>query len=84
MMKTKKEKLLRLSAVQFAAWELHLYLDTHPGDKKLTLRYQELEAEYQKLLADYEQEYGPIEAPATGNSWLDEPWPWETEKEGNK
>lgn len=81
-MKTKKQKLLRLSAVQFAAWELHMYLDTHPSDKAATLRYKELEAEYQKLLAEYENEYGPIIQPASGNTWLDDPWPWEYAKEG--
>lgn len=84
MMKSRREKLLRLSAVQFAAWELHLYLNTHPNDEQLTLRYKELEAEYQRLLSDFENEYGPIIMPATGNAWLEEPWPWETAKEGNK
>ena len=29
---TRKQALLRLSQVQFAAWELHVYLDTHPDD----------------------------------------------------
>lgn len=30
-----KCKLMReISAVKFAAWELHLYLDTHPCDEK--------------------------------------------------
>ena len=80
-MKTKKQKLLRLSALQFAAWELHVYLDTHRDDKQATLRYKELEAEYQKRLAEYENEYGPIILPASGNAWLDDPWPWEYVKE---
>ena len=31
---TEREKLLKqLSALQFASWELHLYMDTHPYDK---------------------------------------------------
>ena len=81
-MKTKKQKLLRLSAVQFAAWELHMYLDTHPNDKAAMLRYKELEAQYHKLLSDFENEYGPIILPASGDGWLDDPWPWETGKEG--
>lgn len=30
---TPREKLLlRLSSAQFARWELHMYLDTHPND----------------------------------------------------
>ena len=79
-MKNKKQMLLRLSAVQFAAWELHMYLDTHPGDTNATLRYKELEVQYQQLLAEYEDQFGPLVMPATGNAWLEEPWPWETEK----
>lgn len=81
---TQKQKLLRLSAVQFAAWELHVYLDTHPLDKRAAMRYKELISQYQTLLADYEEQYGPVIMPATGNDWLDGPWPWETEKEANK
>ena len=81
---TQKQKLLRLSAVQFAAWELHMYLDTHPLDSRATMRYKELMSQYQTLLADYEEQYGPVIMPATGNDWLDGPWPWETEKEANK
>ena len=79
-MKNKKQMLLRLSAIQFAAWELHMYLDTHPGDTNAALRYKELEAQYQQLLAAYEDQFGPLVMPATGNAWLEEPWPWETEK----
>lgn len=79
-MKTRKQMLLRLSAVQFAAWELHLYLDTHPNDNNAAMRYKELEVQYQQLLAEYEDRFGPLVRPATGNAWLNDPWPWETEK----
>ena len=83
-MNKRQRKLLTISRVQFAAWELHLYLDTHPNDAQAALRYKELEAEYQRLLAEYEQEFGPIILPAQGNSWLDDPWPWENAKEAGK
>lgn len=83
-MNNRRKMLLRLSALQFAAWELHMYLDTHPNDTQATMRYKELESQYQQLLAEYEAKFGPIIMPATGNAWLEEPWPWETEKEGNK
>ena len=81
-MKTRQQALLRLSAVQFAAWELHMYLDTHPNDKNAALRYKELENKYQQLLTDFEQKYGAVIMPATGNEWLDDPWPWENREEG--
>ena len=54
-----KCKLMReLSAVSFAAWELHLYLDTHPCDekalemhKKYSERARELKEEYERWMA---------------------------------
>ena len=79
-MKTRKEMLLRLSAIQFAAWELHIYLDTHPNDKTANIRYRELEAQYQQLLSEFEDKYGPVIMPATGNEWLKGPWPWENKE----
>ncbi len=71
--------LLRLSAVQFAAWELHIYLDTHSDDGELKMKYRELEAQYNQLLAEYEEKYGPVIMPSEGNAWLSDPWPWEKE-----
>ena len=79
-MKTRKEMLLRLSAIQFAAWELHIYLDTHPDDSAANVRYRELEAQYQQLLAEFEDKYGPVIMPSTGNEWLKGPWPWENKE----
>lgn len=80
---TRNQMLLRLSQVQFAAWELHMYLDTHPGDAQATLRYKELMSEYQRMLSEFEMQFGPITKPATGNEWLKDPWPWENKKESD-
>ena len=79
----RNKMLLRLSAVQFAAWELHVYLDTHPLDAEAALRYKELMNEYSLLLSEYEAAYGPVTKPATGNEWLKDPWPWENTKESD-
>ena len=56
-----KCKLLKeISAVSFAAWELHLYLDTHPCDekaiemhRKYTVRAMELRKEYEGMKREY-------------------------------
>ena len=41
----KREKLMRsLSAVQFALWELHLYLNTHPTDLEAIALHEQYEA----------------------------------------
>ena len=48
---TEREKMLRrLSSVEFAAHELHIYLDTHPNDKAAGA-----------ALAVYNEETGAVE-----------------------
>lgn len=74
---TRQKALTRLSAVQFAAWELHMYLDTHPGDKNAAERYRQYSAQYRKLRKEFEENYGALVQPSFGNEWLDDPWPWE-------
>lgn len=75
-----------LMALQFAATELGLYLDTHPEDadaRTLFLEYAELAASAQ---ADYEERFGPLVQQNAGNGdqwdWICDPWPWEICQEG--
>ena len=78
----KREKLLRqLSSVQFALWELHLYLDTHPSDLEAVSLYEQYEKKLHALVNEYESSYGPL-TPCTGEgaAWLTDPWPWDTER----
>ncbi len=79
---TRKQRMLReLSAVQFAKWELHLYLDTHPSDMRAAALYAEYDQKYESLLAAYEEEFGPLTAPSgEGVEWLKNPWPWDIER----
>ena len=75
----KREKLLRsLSSAQFAAWELHLYLDTHPSDMQAASMLAQNQKKCEALLAEYEETYGPLTPKfAQGVEWLQNPWPWE-------
>jgi len=67
-------------AVKFALWDLHLYLDTHPGDLGALALCKKYDAKYQLLKQEYEEEYGLLSASdAQGVSWLKNPWPWEKE-----
>ncbi len=81
---TPKEKLLlRLSSAQFARWELHLYLDTHPNDMQavaMEKKYAEMVA---ALTQEFESKYGPL-SPKGGVAaeWLQNPWPWDYTREG--
>lgn len=78
---SKKEKLLRsLSSAQFALWELHLYLDTHPSDMTAISLHNQYKTKYDALLYEYEQNFGPL-SPKMGEGveWLKNPWPWDRE-----
>ncbi|MCI5956207.1 MAG: spore coat protein CotJB [Clostridiales bacterium] len=65
-------------AQEFAAWELRLYLNTHPGDRRALEAYRS----YCAMIS------GPgyactFAAQPEGRAdtwrWVDDPWPWEYE-----
>lgn len=78
-----KHLLHKISTAQFAAWELHIYLDTHPNDADARRRYKEYEDQARRLVDEYQSKYGPLYPQDTmGDTswdWIDSPWPWETE-----
>ncbi|MBQ6419706.1 MAG: spore coat protein CotJB [Clostridia bacterium] len=77
-MNRRNKQLQALSAVQFALWELHLYLDTHPDDLQALSLHEKYEVKFAKLRAAYEEDYGPLTPVAgEGISWLKDPWPWD-------
>lgn len=82
----RKTLLCNLQSYNFAAYDMLLYLDTHPDDKKAFRLFKELVAKTKEIKNEYQEKYGPLSAYATADSdtfnWLDSPWPWE--KEANK
>ena len=79
-MDEKKKLLNKLSAAQFAAWELHVYLDTHPCDTSANEMYRKYANETQMLKNEYEKKYGPLTPSSSNESdWLCDPWPWDIE-----
>ena len=74
-----KCKLLReISAVNFAAWELHLYLDTHPCDEKAIEMHRKYSERAKELKKEYEECFGPLtHKSGSGYVWIKDPWPWE-------
>ena len=59
-------------AAAFAAWELRLYLDTHPDCSEA------LEAYWQLCRSANGWNYAIVPGPVCGEwRWLDDPWPWE-------
>lgn len=72
-------KLMReMSSAQFAAWDLHLYLDTHKCDEKALEMKEKYTECAKKLMEEYEKCFGPlVHTTESGKAWLADPWPWE-------
>ena len=85
-MSPREALLSKISVARFAAWELHIYLDTHPKDKQALKRFEQYQTQANQLTAEFEEKYGPLTAGDTfGDSswdWINAPWPWECQ-EGN-
>lgn len=81
----KQEALQKVRQYGFAAYDMLLYLDTHPKDKKAFNIFKELVMKTKNASMEYEKEFGPLtpfnSAGFDSFNWLDSPWPWE--KEGN-
>ncbi|MBR0365485.1 MAG: spore coat protein CotJB [Clostridia bacterium] len=78
---SKQELLYKIQKYNFAAYDLLLYLDTHPDDKNAFRMFKGLVKEYRELVSKYEAKFGPLEAYCAADfdtfKWLDSPWPWE-------
>ena len=82
MMHEQLTLLHELQAVEFAALELNLYLDTHPTDQRALMDFNAYACRLKMLKEMYEQQYGPILNFGFSPSrypwqWIEGPWPWE-------
>ena len=75
--------LRRIQAEDFALYEVVLYLDAYPTNKKALAFYKEHRAALDALKATYVQKYGPLTIYDHTNcaewQWYRGPWPWEKE-----
>ena len=74
--------LTTLSALEFAAHDINLYLDLHPEDRDMIELYNQYRIESNELRDKYENAYGPILASSNATNqipwnWKNSPWPWE-------
>ena len=60
-------------AAAFSAWDMRLYLDTHPHNPQALNRYRQL------CTQTMQPNYACTFASGGGNhwEWVDDPWPWE-------
>ena len=59
-MEDKSKLLQKLQSYNFAAYDMLLYLDTHPDDKSAFEIFKDLVCNVKKIKADYEKIYGPL------------------------
>ena len=79
---TKDQLLTQISAVSLIVHDIHLFLDTHPGNAKALKDHKELSKELQNLMNEYEKKYGPLmngghQNIDSENNWIQGPWPWQ-------
>ncbi len=74
------QKLKKVQEADFVAYDLLLYLDTHPNCQTALTKYKAAVERGQKLRKEYEAEYGPLTAAASSAAapwqWSKTPWPW--------
>lgn len=79
-----KDKLLkRIQAEDFAVYEVALYLDVHPTNKRALAYYQKHRDIVMRLKQEYQEKYGMLTLYENTDPndwhWIDKPWPWEKE-----
>ncbi|MCD7723149.1 MAG: spore coat protein CotJB [Clostridiales bacterium] len=76
----REQMLMRLSAAQFAMWEMHVYLDTHADDQDAQALYLKYQKRFEKLEEEFESKFGPIRlGENNSDEWLKDPWPWDNQ-----
>ena len=83
-MDIKRETILKhLTALDFMAVDLHLYLDTHPYDREALNKYNWVNMQAGNMRSTYERLYGPLTSYRSLSAypwqWINNPWPWSYE-----
>lgn len=81
-----KAKLKRqIYELDFALYELVLFLDSHPTNRRAMELMREYREKREKLIKEYEERFGKYivtvkDVPMSDSwQWLDSPWPWDTD-----
>ena len=80
-MNEKNMLMRKIQAENFAVWELHMFLDTHPDDQKAMSKLKQHEERLAMLVKEYESKYSSLQQKSNDQKWqwINEPWPWEYE-----
>ncbi|MCR4431488.1 MAG: spore coat protein CotJB [Tepidanaerobacteraceae bacterium] len=74
------EMIKEIQAVDFAVYELALFLDTHPEDRRALDEHNKMVRKSFQLKAGYEERCGPLRLDSLSQypyQYVNEPWPWE-------
>lgn len=79
-----REELMRhIQQAGFALTDTGLFLNSHPQNQMALDYFADVQRQYTQLQAEYEMMYGPLTAfdsnTEQGWTWLQSPWPWESE-----
>lgn len=72
--------LKEVMAEGFSAFDLHLYLNTHPCDQQALMLFKNCSKRARFLTENYERNFGPLTAGSAYAypwQWIKSPWPWE-------
>lgn len=76
-----REQLLKeVMAAGFTAYDLHLYLNTHPYDQRALMLFNQATQRARLVTDQFERMYGPLTASSSTGfpwQWIQNPWPWE-------
>ncbi|TYP57628.1 spore coat protein CotJB [Thermosediminibacter litoriperuensis] len=74
------EMLREIQALEFAVYDLALFLDTHPCDKRALEDHTKLVHRLNQLRKVFEDRYGPLRLDSQSPypyRYINDPWPWE-------
>lgn len=81
--KNRRDLLCFINEVSFAAYDMMLYLDTHPCDSDALAYFHKNNRLRCLALEEYTKRFGPLtlsladECKESTWQWIHEPWPWE-------
>jgi spore coat protein JB len=80
-MNERTQLLREFGAMSFAAFDIHLFLDTHPFNTEALTAFNHYCRTSNVLKDEYEAKYGPLTACSADDAnsweWVEGPWPWE-------
>lgn len=81
MVPSRRNLLCAIQMYSFYIYDLNLFLDSHPNDKRALAKFNEVNWQLKAAVKLYNEKYGPLEANQNLSEnnfyWVDDPWPWE-------